>query len=118
MRALLKTLLLIALLVQLPLGAFAAYSDLGHSLEAQHSHEHADHSHHHDAKQDSQADESHASNSCGSHHHCGGAHLSALPTSRLQTPVSSSRQVFGISSDMLISSAAHTRIERPNWASL
>jgi ABC-type Zn2+ transport system substrate-binding protein/surface adhesin len=118
MRAFLRTLLLIALLVQLPLSALAAYSDMSHSHEHQHRHEMGGHSHQHSAEQTTDGDESNASNDCGSHHHCGGTHLTAIPTSRLQTPLSSSRQLFGMSSDAHLPSAAHTRIERPNWATL
>jgi hypothetical protein len=118
MRAFLRTLLLVALLVQLPLGALAAYSDMSHSHEHQQSHEVSKHSHQHSAEPMTHGDECHASNDCSSHHHCSGTHLTAIPTSRLQTALSSSRQLFGTSSDRHLSSAAHTRIERPNWAFL
>jgi hypothetical protein len=118
MRAFLKMLLLVALLVQLPLGALATYSDMSHSHEHQHSHEMGGHFFELSAEQMTDGDKSHTSNDCGSHHHCGGSHLTALSNSRLQTPLSSSRQLFGIGSDTHPSSAAHTRIERPNWATL
>jgi hypothetical protein len=126
MRVLLKTLLVIALLVQLPLSALAAYSGLNHSH--QHSHQHT-HAHHHshamggssvqlDVDSKTTSDESQASNECVTHNHCGVTHLTALPPSRLQNTLINSRHLFGISSDLFHSSAAHTRIERPNWASL
>jgi hypothetical protein len=122
MRALLRTLLVIALLVQLPMSALAVYSGMNHSH--QHTHEH----HHghamgelpdtHAAEPTDASDENQAANECVTHSHCGVTHLTALPASRLQHTVIHSRQIFGTSSDILNSSAAHTRIERPNWASL
>ena len=118
MRAFLNTLLLIALLVQLPFSALAAYSDLDHSHHHQHSHETQEHSHHHDAEPASTTDESQASNFCATQHHCGGTHLSALPALSIHSAVITTRQVFDARSETLLPSAAHTRIERPNWASL
>ncbi len=122
MRAFLKTLLVIALLVQVPLSALAAYSNMLHTHT--HSHEHI-HSHVMGEPSDTQVvepmnatDESQTSNECVAHSHCGATHLTALPPSRLQSTVISSRNLFGIRFDILHSSAVHTRIERPNWASL
>jgi hypothetical protein len=122
MRALLKIFLVIALLVQLPLSALAAYSDMNHSH--QHTHEHH-HGHAMGESPDTPAaeptdasDENQASNECVTHNHCGITHLTALPASRLQHTVIHSRQIFGTCCDILHSSAAHSRIERPNWASL
>ena len=118
MRAILKTLLLIALLVQLPLSALATYSSLSDSYQHHHSHEAGGHSHQHDAEPTGASDENHALNECTTHHHCGGTHLSALPALSIQSSVITTRHVFDARSETLLASAAHTRIERPNWAIL
>ena len=118
MRVIFRTLLLIALLVQMPLSVLAAYSDLGHSHHHHHSHEMEEHSHHHDAQPANSAEDSQASNFCATQHHCSGTHLSALPALSIHSAVITTSQVFDVRSETLLPSAAHTRIERPNWASL
>lgn len=118
MRVFLNTLLLIALLVQLPFGALAAYSDLNHPhAQHHHSHDMVEHSHHHDAQPANSEENSQALNFCATQHHCSGTHLSALPTLSIDSSVATARQVFDARSETLLPSAAHTRIERPNWAS-
>lgn len=118
MRAFLNMLMFVALFVQLPFNALAAGSDLNHSHEQHQTFANSDASHQHDVQHSTSADDCTSTVDCTAHHHCTGTHLNLLLPSELQQPVAISRQSFGMRSETLLPSEAHTRIERPNWATL
>jgi hypothetical protein len=113
-----RTLLLIALCVQLPSASLAAYpSSQEHDLHQHSSATDLAGSHHH-APQAAGQDETSAADDCAAVHHCAGSHLQAISQSDAQRLVKNSGQFFDLNTEALHTSSLLPSIERPKWASI
>jgi hypothetical protein len=116
MRILWRTLLLIALCVQLPLSALASYAD-GAQLSHEHAHAADTYSHHahpvsvhdHEAADD-------ASDCTIAHHHCTASHLSLMVQTLTSPFMHSERQSFDLRAEAFSPTHPIPSIERPKWA--
>jgi hypothetical protein len=120
MRIFWRTLLLIALCVQMPLGALASFADgMSHAQHLEHSQSGDIASH--DSHIDNAADheESSAVADCsGAHHHCSTSHLSLMAQSHPSASTLLIREAFALRTEAFFASVLLPSIERPKWASI
>jgi hypothetical protein len=118
MQILWRTLLLIALCVQLPTGAIASYA-ANSSHDHQHSHDTAAESHHVHTSTASHHEESNEQSDCAvTHHHCTANHLSLMVQTHLSTLIDSLRDVFDLRTEAFFPADLLPSIERPKWVSI
>jgi hypothetical protein len=118
MRTLWRTLLLIALCVQLPLSALAAYAD-GAQLTHEHAYSADTSSHHAHLVSVHDHEAGNDTSDCPiSHHHCTTSHLSLMVQTLPSVFIHSERQSFDLRAEAFSPTQLIPSIERPKWASV
>lgn len=118
MRLIWRTLLLVALCVQLPLAALASYeTHVPH--EHHHSHPVGVESHDYHLTPASELEPSGGPTECGSEHqHCAGSHVILLLQTSRTASVDSLSQAFDVCTGPALPTELMPSIERPKWANI
>lgn len=111
-----RTLLLIALCVQMPLSAMASYAT--HEPHDHHQHSLSAETDPHAAHAVDHNDDDTLADCCATHVHCAAFHLSMMVQMHSMLPLDLHREAFDLLSEVFSPSELLPSIERPKWVSV